>query len=256
MGFFDPFYQFLFSRRAPAGGTPRPAFFFRAAVLFFAMAMAKPLEQIIQQDCLPQKDCMLTLIDDQGEAAFLYFKEAELVEANYATLWGRDALMEILKWQVVAHTVAPLPLGIKRSLWDPLDYLLHPEKAASTSGRLPLPRAIQVKIATGSTALDRYKDIPHLLKIVQLDTEEIPLFEGPLAAGEQVDTGWLVEFAAEVRAVGETLGFGHCDKWTMETEKHQFVGFSLDERFVALMRRKDALHDDLETAFTTASESL
>jgi hypothetical protein len=226
-------------------------------MLFFAMAMAMSLEQIIQHDCLPQKDCMLTLIDDTGEAAFLYFKESELVEANYATLWGRDALTEILKWQVLDHTVAPLPLGIKRSLWDPLEYLLNPNKVPSSSGRLPLPRAIQAKmVTTGSTLLDRYKDIPHLLKMVQLDTEEISLYESPLEQGEPDNTEWLAEFANHVKAVGETLGFGRCDKWTLETDKHQFVGFSHDDKIIALVRRKDAMHEDLETAFATATEAL
>jgi len=221
------------------------------------MALALPLDQIIQRDCLPLKDCMLTLIDNTGEAAFLYFKEGEMVEANYATLWGRDALTEILKWQVLDHTVAPLPLGIKRSLWDPLDSLLHPAKGPpSTSGRLPLPHAIEARISTGSTLLDRYKDIPHLLKMVQLDREEIPLYEAPAGSGEPEETAWLVEFANQARAVGETLGFGRCDRFTIETEKHQFVGFTYDEKFLALMRRKDAMQEDLETAYTAATEAL
>jgi hypothetical protein len=221
------------------------------------MALALPLDQIIQRECLALKDCMLTLIDSTGEAAFLYFKEGEMVEANYATLWGRDALTEILKWQVLDHTVAPLPLGIKRSLWDPLDYLLNPGKAPpSTSGRLPLPRAIQTKMTTGSTLLDRYKDIPHLLKMVQLDSEEILLYEAPAERGEQEDTEWLVDFAKCAKEVGQTLGFGPCDRWTIETEKLQFLGFAHDERFLALVRRKDAMQEDLETAFIAATEAL
>ena len=74
------------------------------------------LEQIVQQDCVPAGDCMLTVVDNTGEAAFLYFKESELVEANYATLWGRDALTEIHKCTISTHTLAHFPLGIKRSL--------------------------------------------------------------------------------------------------------------------------------------------
>jgi hypothetical protein len=216
------------------------------------MAAELPLEYIIKADCLPLKDCMLTVIDSEGEAAFLYFKEGELVEANYATLWGRDALTEILKWKIGHHTVAPLPLGIKRSLWDPLEYLLNP----STSGRLPLPRGLKPRMTTGSTVLDRYKEIPNLLLMVQIDDGETILYEGPLEAAEQEETEWLVEFTGRVKAVGETLGFGGCDKWTIETEKHQIVGFSHEEKFIALVRGKDAMHEDLEAAFAAVSEAL
>jgi hypothetical protein len=221
------------------------------------MAVKLTLEQIIRQDCIPLKDCMLTLIDSSGEAAFLYFKEEELVEANYATLWGRDALIEIVSWKVCSHTVAPLPLGIKRSLWDPLAYLLNPVAATSTSGRLPLPAALKVPKSTGSAILDRYKGIPNLLKMVQLDhTGETVLYEWTPDKLEAENTEWLPEFASRVRAVGETLGFGGCDKWAIETEKNQIVGFLFDDKVIALMRRKDAMQEDLEAAITAVTEAL
>jgi len=48
------------------------------------MASPPSLEEIIRKECLPLRDCMLTITDANGEAAFLYFKEGELIEANYA----------------------------------------------------------------------------------------------------------------------------------------------------------------------------
>ena len=221
------------------------------------MASALPLEQIIRRECLSLKDCMLTVTDGSGETAFLYFKEGELVEANYATLWGRDALTEILGWKVVDRTIAPLPLGIKRSLWDPLEYLINPTAAPTSSGRLPVP-AIHQKVpkSTGSSVLDRYKDIPNLLKMVQLTDKETVLYEGPIERGDPGDTAWLIDFASRVKAVGETLGFGACDKWTLETETNQMVGFFYDEKVIALLRRKDAMQDDLESAVTAITEAL
>ena len=86
------------------------------------MAAPNALEEIIRRDVCPQRDCMLTITDANGEAAFLYFKEGELIEANYAALWGKDALAQIVTWKLADRTVAPLPLGIKRSLWDRLEY--------------------------------------------------------------------------------------------------------------------------------------
>src|SRR5476651_2603978 len=131
--------------------------------------MAKPqsLEEIIRKECLPLRDCMLTITDAHGEAAFLYFKEAELIEANYAALWGKEALAQIVSWKLADSTVAPLPLGIKRSLWD---------------------------------QIERGK--------------ETILFE---ADGETEDTKWLVEFSERAKSVGDTLGFGICEKWTLDT---------------------------------------
>src|SRR5471030_2074775 len=95
-------------------------------VLLAAMASQESLEEIIRKECLPLRDCMLTITDANGEAAFLYFKEGELIEANYAALWGKEALGQIVGWKLDDYTVAPLPLGIKRSLWDQVELLLNP----------------------------------------------------------------------------------------------------------------------------------
>src|SRR5471032_2987499 len=100
------------------------------------MATPQSLEEIILRECLPLRDCMLTITDPAGEAAFLYFKEGELIEANYAALWGKEALAQIITWKLAESTVAPLPLGIKRSLWDPIEFLLNPGRATTASGKL------------------------------------------------------------------------------------------------------------------------
>src|SRR5471030_1865926 len=73
------------------------------------MATPQTLEEIIRKECLPLRDCMLTITDANGEAAFLYFKEGELIEANYAALWGKEALAQIVTWKLAERTVAPLP---------------------------------------------------------------------------------------------------------------------------------------------------
>jgi hypothetical protein len=223
------------------------------------MAASLSLEQIIRKECAPVLDCMLTVTDATGEAAFLYFKEGELVEANFASLWGRDALAEILTWKITSRAIASLPLGIKRSLWEPLEVLLHPEVKVSGSGRLSSATAPIFKtrrLGTGPLAavgIDRYKNIPNLLKIVEIGREtETVLFEA--GSDKLDDTSWLVEFAGRVRAVGDTLGFGGCDKWTIETDKNQIVGFARDDKFIALVRRRDAMQDDLETAVNAIVE--
>ena len=225
------------------------------------MAASLSLEQIIRSECIPSLDCMLTITDESGEAAFLYFKEGELVEANFASLWGRDALTEILKWNITARAIAPLPLGIKRSLWDPLEQLLHPDAPITASGRVLVSPKFKTKHLTNPStlgSLDRYKNIPNLLKMVELERDrETPVFEAAVEKGvSPEETRWLVEFAGRVRAVGETLGFGACEMWTIETDKNQIVGIARESKFLALVRRKDAMQDDLESAVTAVTEGI
>jgi len=207
------------------------------------------LEDIIRKECLPLKDCMLTITDANGEAAFLYFKEGELIEANYAALWGKDALAQIVGWKLAERTVAPLPLGIKRSLWDKIEFLLNPGMAATASGKLPMMPAFNARKLTPSGPFDRYKAISGLLKLVHLEKNKATVVhEDETKKSETENTDWLLEFASRVKSVGDTLGFGTCEKWTIDTERYQVVGLSHDEGFVALLRRKDAFQDDLEAA--------
>jgi len=210
------------------------------------MASHESLEEIIRKECLPLRDCMLTITDANGEAAFLYFKEAELIEANYAALWGKEALAQIISWKLAERTVAPLPLGIKRSLWDPLEFLLNPTMAPTASGKLPTIPAFNAQRLGPSSPFDRYRAIPGLLKLVHIEKGKAKIvFE---EQGENENTDWLVEFAERVKSVGDTLGFGISEKWTIDTEKYQVVGLCHDESYIALLRRKDAVQDDLEAA--------
>lgn len=212
------------------------------------MANPQSLEEIIRKECLPLRDCMLTITDANGEAAFLYFKEGELIEANYAALWGKEALTQIVTWKLADGTVAPLPLGIKRSLWDQIDFLLNPGLAATTSGKLARP-AFHAQKSTPSSPFDRFKAITGLFKMIQIERgKENVLYEAPSTEGATEDTGWLTEFANRAKGVGDTLGFGVCEKWTIDTEKYQVVGLNHDESFIVLMRRKDDFQDDLDAA--------
>jgi len=221
--------------------------------------MAKPqtLEEIIRKDCLPLRDCMLTITDNNGEAAFLYFKEGELIEANYAALWGKEALAQIIGWKLQDSTVAPLPLGIKRSLWDQIEFLLNPGLAATASGKLaarPGP-AFHAQMTTPSSPFDRFKAIAGLLKMVQIEKgKENVLYDGATTEAEVENTAWLVEFSDRAKSVGDTLGFGICEKWTADTERYQVVGLNHDEGFIALLRRKENFQDDLDSAVNAVLE--
>jgi hypothetical protein len=215
------------------------------------MATPQSLEEIIRKECLPLRDCMLTITDAGGEAAFLYFKEGELIEANYAALWGKEALAQIVTWKLADGTVAPLPLGIKRSLWDQIEFLLNPGLATTASGKLssrPGP-VFHAQKSTPASPFDRFKAISGLLKMIYIERgKENVLYEAAATEGDTENTTWLTEFADRAKSVGDTLGFGTCEKWTIDTERYQVVGLNHDEGFIVLLRRKDDLQDDLDAA--------
>lgn len=231
-------------------------FSFEATYVLLSGMASQSIEEIIRMECLPLRDCMLTITDANGEAAFLYFKEGELIEANYAALWGKEALAQIITWKLAEHTVAPLPLGIKRSLWDQIEYLLNPSLVPTASGKLPVLPSFRTSQKT-SSPFDRFKSIPGLLKMLQIEKGiQTTIHEVVGEPGEIESTDWLIEFADRVKSVGDTLGFGTCEKWTIDTERYQVVGLRHDESFITLMRRKDAVQDDLEVAVNEIVEAI
>jgi hypothetical protein len=215
------------------------------------MAREQTLEDIIRKECLPLRDCMLTITDANGEAAFLYFKESELIEANYAALWGKEALAQINTWKLSDFAVAPLPLGIKRSLWDQIEVLLNPGAPVTASGRLAARPTFHAQKLGASSPFDRFRAIPGVTKLVQVERgKSTVLYE--VESEEVENTDWLNDFTERAKAVGDTLGFGACEKWTIDTDRYQVVALNHDESFIVILRRKDASQDDLETAVSEA----
>ncbi|HSI86646.1 MAG: hypothetical protein ACAI35_15540 [Candidatus Methylacidiphilales bacterium] len=213
------------------------------------------LEEIIRDECVPQGDCMLTVQDINGEAGFLYFKDGELIEANYAALWGKDAMAQILTWELAEHTVAPLPLGIKRSLWDAMEVLLNPGIQPTSSGRLPVinTRTISKRAAPESTAYDHFKTVPGVTKIVTLENgRHKSIWEDEEMPAETTD--WLEDFLQKAKVVGETLGLGRLDKWTISTDRYHIVTFKQEGVFIGVLRRHEVGMDDFEASCQYASQ--
>jgi hypothetical protein len=196
---------------------------------------------------------MLTVSDINGETAFLYFKEAELIEANYATFWGKEALAEIMSWNLMEHTVTSLPLGIKRSLWDSIDSLLEPgaspeqeaPKVTSKTGIVPTFSAAKIEVK--SSGLDEFKDLAGVTQLLSLQDNKLKsVYEKPNEPVEQ--TKWLEEFMTRSRALGETLGFGKLDQWALTTDRYYMVGFRYEEGHLGVLRKHAEGLDDFEAA--------
>ena len=168
------------------------------------MAAPLSLEKIIRNECMPVLDCMLTVTDSTGDSAFLYFKEGELVEANFASLWGRDALTEILNWTicVARHRVAAaghqaLALGAARGAASSRGQF-------RSSGRLTKGRSSKRASSQAGLpgSLDRYtRPFPTCCGWSRSARKETVLFDatGEKGARRSEPTGWSSSPAACAR---------------------------------------------------------
>jgi hypothetical protein len=204
----------------------------------------KSISEIILQECVPQKDCMLTLQDNTGEVGFFYFKDAELIEANYSSRWGKEAVEEVLEWALAEYTISPLPLGIKRSVWDPIELLLR-LSSATESAMTPDFKA--QKLGSLPTPYDNFKELTGVTKIFRIEgNNEVPIFD---AENEpSVETSWIVEFYQRARSVGETLGFGKVQRWSLATDQYQVVGLTQNKELLGIVRKHDLNTEDFEAA--------
>jgi hypothetical protein len=206
----------------------------------------KSLNEIVMQECLPQRDCMLTLQDINGEVGFLYFQEAELIEANYAALWGKEAVAQVLEWQLAEYTVGSLPLGIKRSVWDSIESLLR--LSAATEAALAPPQFHAEKIVEHTPSpYDAFKQLPGVTRIFLIENKKQTVeFEAQHEPAEP--TEWMTEFYLRARSVGETLGLGKLQRFSIITDRYQVVGLSQEKNFLCVLRKHDVGNDDFEAA--------
>ena len=181
-----------------------------------------------------------------------------MIEANYAALWGKEALAQIIGWESGGAARWRLcRWGSSARFGTRLSSCSNPGSAATASGSWPPgPARFHAQMTAPSSPFDRFKAIPGLLKMVHIETGQ---GEGGATRRrrprrEVENTEWLVEFADRAKSVGDTLGFGICEKWTTDTERYQVVGLNHDEGFIALLRRKDTFQDDLDSAVNAVIE--
>jgi hypothetical protein len=165
-------------------------------------------------------------------------------------------LAQIVTWTLADRTVAPLPLGIKRSLWDSLEFLLNPGMATA-SGKIPVRTGptFNAQRITPSSPFDRFKSVEGLSKMVQIEKGKANVvYEGPAENATTENIDWIIDFAMRATSVGDTLGFGVCEKWTIDTERYQVVGLNHDSGFIVLLRAKGLFQEDLDVAVNAVIE--
>jgi len=189
------------------------------------------LIEIIRTECVPSRNCMLTVFDNAGESGFLYFKDAQLIEVNTGKLWGIHALGELFKWHLSSYTLGELPMGIKRSLWDPLDKLLEQFAGeGAAAGLMDLVRHMPEGGATGpipsmrlheasplAPLVERIQQVPGFLALYQEDQGSLVKLSGkaPVAA---MTPEWFDDFYAKTGVMSDSLGSGILIEWFLEVE--------------------------------------
>ncbi|NJL19371.1 MAG: hypothetical protein HC901_03655 [Bdellovibrionaceae bacterium] len=180
------------------------------------------LLEIIRDECLPQRNCMLTIYNVEGDSAFLYFKDAQLIEVNTGKCWGKEALQVIATWVIVSFDRSELPLGIKRTLWESLDNLftevLGAEGAAGLAEYVrslpvsPYEEALQEPalllpndpLAPVIAAL---KEIEGFKAVYREDRNEVRLVGGE-SVYQALSTEWSSSLGRRSRMLGGGLGRG------------------------------------------------
>ena len=182
----------------------------------------------------------------RSEAGFLYFKGGELIEANFAALWGKEAVSHLIAWEIAEHTVTPLPLGIKRSLWDPLEMLLNPDiDPGAIDPVKPIFSANKSK--EPPSPWDEYKDLPGVTKIVHFTKDHGQVvYEAEGEVSHPVE--YLDGLLSRAASLGESLGMGKLERWTLNTDRYQVVGLRTPAGLIAILRKHDAGADDFEAA--------
>lgn len=210
----------------------------------------KSIREIVLEECLPKRDCMLTVQDANGEVGFLYFKDAELIEANYAALWGKEAVEQLLDWQLAEYNVSALPLGIKRSVWDAIETLLRISAATQATA---VPQFKAAKIEAPPTPYDHFKEVEGVTKLFLIaGNKEQVIFEAEHEASQP--TSWMVEFCQRAKSVGDTLGFGKLQRWSLLTDRYQVVGLTQEKEILGVLRKHDVGTDDFEATCTASIE--
>ncbi len=219
------------------------------------------LIDIIKLECLPRRSCMLTLYDTNSDNAFLYFKEAQLIEVNAGTFWGKDALKMVFGWEISSYDMDALPMGIKRTIWESLDVIIEElvsREVAEDVGQAM--RSIEAGDApTPSTDLSGLRDtlqpyidqlavLPGFVALYKAHHEKARLLAGK-APTSAVSAEWFSQFTDRVLRLGDSLSAGALLSWYLEVNDFRVWRIEIEGEVVYLMSDFESSPDEFETAF-------
>jgi hypothetical protein len=219
------------------------------------------LIEIIKNDCISERHCMLTLYNEQGDSGFLYFKEAQLIEVNAGKLWGKEALGMIVQWSLTSHNISELPRGIKRTIWEPLDQIFSElvdvesgQSLGQAIGQLQMDD-LDESFSNAAPALQdpitpmvrQLEAIPGFLAVFKEYGNEVRQLSGGIPSNS-LSTDWFEQFTSRAREMGEGLGAGMLREWYMEVEECRVWYIAANETNLFIFSSTEGMVDDFETA--------
>lgn len=207
------------------------------------------LLEIIRTKCIPERNCLLSIVNVKGDAAFLYFKEGELIEANHGAVWGQQAFNEVFSWYIAQYSLGELPVGIKRELWESIDAL----------AQQALQVAHAVNVPSGEGVVDFVQSVAGLPGFVALyrlpHQQEAKLVYGSTLS-ELPSSPWLQGLIEKTEELGRTLGGErflqgrfHVDGFYVWVHKYE------DEKLIVFAQKNIDL-DEFERQLQTLLTSL
>lgn len=221
------------------------------------------LLEIIKTECLPRRNCMLSVFEGGGESGFLYFKDSQLIEVNSGKLWAKEALKMMLGWELQSYTLTELPRGIKRTIWEPLDKVIEDlaggeaaDSIKDASERIAAVRTQVVPVTALPRAMrdpflgfvDQLHTLPGFLAAMKDDGENILPLIG-IAPSQALSPEWFRQYSDKIASLGETLGAGSLLEWYLETEVCRVWRFLVHERALIIFASLESLPDEFEEAF-------
>lgn len=226
------------------------------------------LLEIIQTKCLPQRNCMLTVSDVNGETGFLYFKEAQLIEANSGADWGMDALKLVCGWNIDSYHVSDIPMGIKRTLWEPVDKIFEQlygegvgqglRDAAASAPAAPLePQAVdgfaEMRASGDPLAdiLEKVSEINGFQALLRDDGKMVKLLQGtPLP--DEFNAEFFAAFNDMLDQMGTGLGAGFVEGWYLELSDRRLWRVPYGNTDLIVASDIHCLTDEFEAALKEA----
>ncbi|MEM1157886.1 MAG: hypothetical protein AAF649_12220 [Verrucomicrobiota bacterium] len=219
------------------------------------------LIEIIKNDCIPERNCMLTVYNEQGDSGFLYFKEAQLIEVNAGKLWGKEALTTIVSWPLTSNNVTELPRGIKRTIWEPLDQIFGELVDAESGESLgQVMGSLQMDDLAENTAgpapglqdpitpmVKKMEDLPGFLAVYKEYGSELRQLSGGIPS-TTLSTDWFLQFTARTKEMGEGLGAGMLREWYIEIEECRVWFIQIEEASLYIFSSVEVMVDEFETA--------
>lgn len=204
------------------------------------------LVDLIRDECLPRRTCMLTVESTSGETGFVYFQDGDIIESNTGALWGEKALAVILYWPLVRYDLYELPMGIKRSLWEPAEDLI------TKLLNQPPPAGLAVAPPTPSQGEELFSqlqiDIQALSGFLCLWERELGTFR--IKAGEcplpYLTTSWFDEIDHQATVFGQALDSGPLLRWSLENDQFRLIKLQQAGREIIVLADKLASEDQFE----------